>query len=899
MAEPTPRGIQATLFDFFQDTEYFSIEEAKKLVVDHQNRDVNRESIRARIYEGIEKGLFERVGKGLYTVTRKDEQGRENTCLLINGDGRDLSMFQDNSLDAIITDHPYGLETSLKGRNRNFADYELFRYDQKDFQEKLRVLRPNCFLVEFLPEENGDNYEYLYQVKDMARKAGFEYYGKVPWVKGDFVANTGRKAKNTEDVVFFTKGRARELRPNAQKNKQYANSRTIVELNEFIPGSVTVHYTQGAGLGSSSESNTRPVMANVRLSVSKEDKERARELLDKAWDDVSLLDFEDSPLDKDNGGNYSLEELFDMPAQQYILEYLVAKELSFVDLSPGPDNVFGAGTQVIVNPTNLEGPMGAGLAKLFKEKYPDLEEPYKKSCRGRKAFGVNKYQSPDSTGKVVTDSEQPLYEGDLFLHDPSDKTAASVLCFPTKRHWKDPSDLALIEAGLKTFVQNYKQLGIKSITFPWLGCGLGGLDWEKEVKPLMKQYLGDLPDIEVYVCGDTLHEDKQEFLMSGAAGMLPTCFNYPVVSRKDKIHQAEKPVALLEQILRFITKEDELVLDQFAGSGALGEAALNTNRNSILIEKAADTYEKLCQRIAALGEIETFTPLQREVVGIAIDALEAVHDGPDAMMAFADYQNQHGMPLNKAFASISCLMYDAQTPEQELQQEALIAAATAIEEADLYKEMGPRDKENSVPITSQEPSGQPQEASLAPPVTSSPTNPSPDKKVLECSSRGDRRFSALYAKVTIRGKERSIEEFYQDAKRTSNGKKAGKGKPFDYIVCPFTGDKLPAGEASNLYKGLWITYFTKNPDLVEFAKGFDEFHDIFRSESTVNCQADVIASYVKRGDAFVEEVRRSAWYQNMASKKKAPLSQQIRGAQDRCASSVEPAGKKPVHSFVR
>ena len=47
--------------------------------------------------------------------------------------------------------------------------------------EKLRVLKPGHFLVEFLPEENGDNYEYLYRVKDLARKAGFEYYAKVPW----------------------------------------------------------------------------------------------------------------------------------------------------------------------------------------------------------------------------------------------------------------------------------------------------------------------------------------------------------------------------------------------------------------------------------------------------------------------------------------------------------------------------------------------------------------------------------------------------------------------------------------------------------------------------------------------------------------------------------------------
>ena len=130
------KGIQTTLFDYFNDAEYFTIQEANELVLEHQKRDVNAPSIRARIYEGINKGLFERVGKGLYTVTRKDDAGHENTCLLINGDGRDLSIFEDNSLDAIITDHPYQLNSSLKVGNRNFADYGLFKYTEKDFFEK-------------------------------------------------------------------------------------------------------------------------------------------------------------------------------------------------------------------------------------------------------------------------------------------------------------------------------------------------------------------------------------------------------------------------------------------------------------------------------------------------------------------------------------------------------------------------------------------------------------------------------------------------------------------------------------------------------------------------------------------------------------------------------------------
>ena len=70
-----------------------------------------------------------------------------------------------------------------------------------------------------MPEENGENYEYLYQMKKMAKEAGLEYYAKVAWKKGNFVANTGRKSKNTEEIAFFTKGKARNLRPDAKKDK--------------------------------------------------------------------------------------------------------------------------------------------------------------------------------------------------------------------------------------------------------------------------------------------------------------------------------------------------------------------------------------------------------------------------------------------------------------------------------------------------------------------------------------------------------------------------------------------------------------------------------------------------------------------------------------------------------
>jgi len=173
------------------------------------NPDVNKESVRARIYENL--GIaFERVSRGIYTTI-------DNSCLLIEGNGRNLSALADESIDCIVTDHPWDDKKATKGGSRNFANYDTFQYVQEDFDEKARVLKNGSFLCEIIPAESATNYEYLYRIKEMAKKAGFEYYAKVSWKKGTFVSNTGRKAKNTEDILFFTKGKARALRPDKQR----------------------------------------------------------------------------------------------------------------------------------------------------------------------------------------------------------------------------------------------------------------------------------------------------------------------------------------------------------------------------------------------------------------------------------------------------------------------------------------------------------------------------------------------------------------------------------------------------------------------------------------------------------------------------------------------------------
>ena len=63
-------------------------------------------------------------------------------------------------------------------------------------------------------------------------------------------------------------------------------------------------------------------------------------------------------------------------------------------------------------------------------------------------------------------------------------------------------------------------------------------------------------------------------------------------------HPTQKPVALLEYLIRTYTNEGETVLDNCMGSGSTGVACVNTNRNFIGIELDADYFKIAERRIA-------------------------------------------------------------------------------------------------------------------------------------------------------------------------------------------------------------------------------------------------------------------------------------------------------------
>ena len=62
-------------------------------------------------------------------------------------------------------------------------------------------------------------------------------------------------------------------------------------------------------------------------------------------------------------------------------------------------------------------------------------------------------------------------------------------------------------------------------------------------------------------------------------------------------HPTVKPVKLMEYLINMISREGQIVLDPFAGSGTTGVACKNTNRKYILIEKEKEYIEIINKRL--------------------------------------------------------------------------------------------------------------------------------------------------------------------------------------------------------------------------------------------------------------------------------------------------------------
>jgi O-acetyl-ADP-ribose deacetylase (regulator of RNase III) len=139
-------------------------------------------------------------------------------------------------------------------------------------------------------------------------------------------------------------------------------------------------------------------------------------------------------------------------------------------------NLLDAPVDALVNTVNEVGVMGKGIALQFREAFPESSHEYEQAAKAGQV----------KIGRVLVTRSASLLGPQWIIH------------FPTKKHWRNPSQLAWIRSGLTDLARVIEREHIRSIALPPLGCGNGGLEWSF-VRKEIEGALAGIANIDVTV----------------------------------------------------------------------------------------------------------------------------------------------------------------------------------------------------------------------------------------------------------------------------------------------------------------------------------------------------------------------------------------------------------------
>lgn len=195
-----------------------------------------------------------------------------------------------------------------------------------------------------------------------------------------------------------------------------------------------------------------------------------------------------------------------------------------------------SGAEALVNTVNTMGVMGKGIALQFKEAFPHNAKRYEEQCR-LKAF---------HTGEVLAVWDENMLLGRKL-----------IINFPTKEEWWKKSSYDYIERGLQALAKTLRQEQVRSVAIPPLGCGNGGLKWDK-VKTLIEHYLSDLPEhmaVMVFEPNEQIKQvlqeqetNKEARLTPARALLLYALFSYESAGEHSSLFAANKLAYFLQRL---------------------------------------------------------------------------------------------------------------------------------------------------------------------------------------------------------------------------------------------------------------------------------------------------------------------------------------------------------------
>lgn len=121
---------------------------------------------------------------------------------------------------------------------------------------------------------------------------------------------------------------------------------------------------------------------------------------------------------------------------------------------------------------NIQGKMGAGIAKTFRDKFPDMYAQYVYAC---------------SSAQIWVGQDFMVEENGLFIHNISSQEYTG----------RDASYIWL-QRGLNAAMENVEAVGDNLLALPEIGCGIGGLEWDS-VKKFMLEAEENHPNVTIEV----------------------------------------------------------------------------------------------------------------------------------------------------------------------------------------------------------------------------------------------------------------------------------------------------------------------------------------------------------------------------------------------------------------
>ncbi|WP_415907765.1 macro domain-containing protein [Oleiharenicola sp. Vm1] len=266
-------------------------------------------------------------------------------------------------------------------------------------------------------------------------------------------------------------------------------------------------------------------------------------------------------------------------------------------------NLLDAPVEAVVNTVNTVGIMGKGIALMFKDRFPENFDAYEAACQAGEV----------KVGRMFVQAGVEL-EGPRW-----------IINFPTKQHWRHPTKIEWIDAGLADLKAVIQAKGIRSIALPPLGCGNGGLDWA-DVRPRIEKALGDLAGVEVVVYEPTAKyqnvakKNGVEKLTPARALIAELVRRYWVLGIECTLIETQKLAWCLERSIRRLGLRD--VLDLRFEANRYGPYA---HRLSHLLDGLDGSYLHCDKRIADASPFDTiwFEETKREKLDFYLRSAEA------------------------------------------------------------------------------------------------------------------------------------------------------------------------------------------------------------------------------------------------------------------------------------